>query len=401
MSIFDFFKKNKPKPEYNYAQFLSGYTPIFSQFGQNIFASDVVQQCINCITMELKKLTPTHIKTVGNDKVPVNSKIQNVLNKPNDTMTTSDFIEKVVWNLFLNYNSFIIPTYKHNFDGTKELTSLYPISPTVVEFQQNALGELFIHFKFINSYETTLKYNDVIHVKYRYSVNDFLGGNMSGQPDNDALLETLELNKTLLEGIGKSLKSSFAINGIVKYNTLLDDGKTERALEELEERLANSESGFMPMDLKGDFIPFSRDIQLVDDSTLKFIDEKILRQFGVSLPILTGDYTKEQYEAFYQKTLEPIIISLGQEFTRKLFTDREQAFTNEIVFYPHELIFMSTDQKIGLFDILVDSGSCYKNELRTAFGLSPLEELAGQLAMSSNKTNAENNSEEGANTDEL
>lgn len=41
--------------------------------------------------------------------------------------------------------------------------------------------------------------------------------------------------------------------------------------------------------------------------------------------------------------------------------------------------------------MLVDSASCYKNEMRTAFGMVPLPELAGQLAMSSNKTNAENN----------
>ena len=29
-----------------YAQMLNGYTPVFSQFGDNIFASDVVQQAI-------------------------------------------------------------------------------------------------------------------------------------------------------------------------------------------------------------------------------------------------------------------------------------------------------------------------------------------------------------------
>ena len=40
---------------------------------------------------------------------------------------------------------------------------------------------------------------------------------------------------------------------------------------------------------------------------------------------------------------------------------------------------------------LVDSASCYKNEVRTAFGMRPLPELAGQIAMSSNKSNAENN----------
>ena len=111
----------------------------------------------------------------------------------------------------------------------------------------------------------------------------------------------------------------------------------------------------------------------------------------MSLPILTGDFTKAQYESFYQKTLEPLIISISQEFTKKLFTDREKSFGNKIKFYPHELIFMTTEQKISLFDILVDSAACYKNEMRVAFGMKPLPELAGELAMSSNKTNAENN----------
>ena len=70
-----------------------------------------------------------------------------------------------------------------------------------------------------------------------------------------------------------------------------------------------------------------------------------------------------------------------------LFTEREKGFGNAVVLYPHELIFMDTGQKIDLFDF----GSYYKNEVRTAFGMKPLPELAGQIAMSSNKTNAENN----------
>ena len=218
-----------------------------------------------------------------------------------------------------------------------------------------------------------------------------MGGNEFGQPDNKALLKTLELNNTLLEGVAKALKSSFSINGVIKYNTLMDDGKMEKNIKEIETRLANNESGFLPLDIKGEYIPLQNKIQLVDATTLKFIDEKILRNFGVPLPILTGDYTKAQYEAFYQKSLEPIIKRTGESFSMTLFTDREKGFGNKILLYPHELIFMDTSQKIELFDVLVDSASCYKNELRTAFGMKPLKELAGQIAMSSNKSNAENN----------
>jgi HK97 family phage portal protein len=371
---------------------LNGYTPIFSQFGQDIYASDVVQQAISCLVTELIKANPYHIKKDGSDLVPVeNSEIQRLLEEPNERMTQTDFFEKVYWQLFLNYNAFIVPTYYRDNKGNKKYTGLYPIQPIDVTFLQDPEGKLGIQFKFINGYETILAYSDVIHIKYRYSINEFMGGNEKGQPDNKALLKTLELNHTLLQGVAKALKSSFSINGVIKYNTLMDDGKMEENIKNMEKRLANNESGFLPLDIKGEYIPLQNKVQLVDTTTLKFIDEKILRNFGVSLPILTGDYTKAQYEAFYQKSLEPILKRTGESFTMSMFSVREKGFGNKIMMYPHELIFMDTSQKIELFDLLVDSASCYKNELRTAFGMRPLPELAGQIAMSSNKANAENN----------
>ena len=403
MGIIDFVNKfKKEKENKTYAKMLNGYMPIFSQFGQDIYASDVVQQAISCIVFELKKLTPQHVRMNGADPTPVSdSTLQRLLSQQKEKMTTSEFIEKIFWQLFLNYNSFIIPTYTIKFDKDgnkiKSYTGLYPIQPVNVDFLQDSTGKLFVKFKFLNDYETTLRYSDVIHIKYKYSINEFMGGDNTGQPDNTALLKTLELNNTLLEGVSKALKSSFSINGVIKYNTLLDDKKMEKAIKELEEHLKNNESGFLGLDMKGEFIPLQNKIQLVDDRTLKFIDEKILRNFGVSLSILTGDFTKAQYEAFYQKTLEPLIISISQAFTKTLFTDRERGFGNQIKFYPHELIFMETGQKIELFDLLIDSASCFKNEVRVAFGMQPLPELVGQIAMSSNKTNAENNKKDDKN----
>lgn len=401
MGLIDFINKfKKTKVDKEYAKILNGLSPIFSQFGQDIYASDVVQQAISCIVTELTKVNPFHIKKSGGDSVPVeNSTIQRLLDQPNERMTQSDFFEKVYWQLFLNYNAFIIPTYTKDNKGNKQYTGLYPIQPTNVTFLQDPTGNLFIKFNFMNGYETTLRYSDVIHIRYRFSINDLMGGNEFGQPDNKALLKTLELNNTLLEGVAKALKSSFAINGIIKYNTLMDDGTMEKNIKDIEKRLANNESGFLPLDIKGEYIQLQNKIQLVDATTLKFIDEKILRNFGVSLPILTGDYTKAQYEAFYQKSLEPVLKKTGESFSMTMFTDREKGFGNKIILYPHELIFMDTSQKIELFDVLVDSASCYKNELRTAFGMRPLPELAGQIAMSSNKSNAENNKTEKNNND--
>lgn len=385
--------RRKPKTKTKYAQMLNGYTPIYSQFGDDIYASDVVQQAINCIVMECKKLIPQHVKNNGSDVIPVNSDVQAVLNAPNEIMTTTDFIEKIIWQLYLNYNAFIIPTWytrkETNGSLTRVYTGLYPIAPTNVEILQDDSDKLYIKFTFANGFETTLNYSDVIHIRKNYSVNEYMGGNEFGQPDNDALLKTLDLNYQLLHNLSKAMVSSCAVNGIVKYNTMMDDGKTELALKELEEKLKNSESGFLPLDIRAEFTPIEREIQMVDEATLKFIDEKILRHFGVPLCILTGDYTKEQYEAFFQKTIEPIVRTLSQAFTKSMFTTRERAFGNQIMFYTKDLIFLSTDQTLEMVNLLGASGSLYENEKRVAFGMRPLPELAGVRMMSLNYVNVE------------
>ena len=374
---------------------MNGWLPVYTQFGTNIYASDVVQQALKCIVDEMKKLNPTHIRLKDNDPVPVKSTVQDVLSNPNPLMTTQEFIEKITWLLLMNYNAFVIPTYytwKDDNTGVEKryYESLYPINPTQVDFIEDAANRLFVKFYFWNGETTTIPYDDVIHIKYNYSINEYMGGNELGQPDHQALLSTLDLNQQLLNGIAKAMNASYAVNGIVKYNTMLDDGKTELALQELERKLQNSQSGFLPLDLKAEFTPFDRKATVVDDDTLKFIDEKILRNWGVPLAILTGDYTKEQYESFYQKTLEPLIGALSQAFTKKLFTTRERAFNNRVEFYPKDLIFMTTTQKIELVNLLSPTGAMFENEKRTVFGLMPLPELEGKRYMSLNWIDAEN-----------
>lgn len=385
--------RRKPKVNTQFADMLNGFTPIFSQFGQDIYASDVVQQALQCIVSEMKKLNPQHVRVKGADTTSLNSSLQTVLQQPNELMTTSDFLEKIVWQLLFNYNSFIIPTFNVwvDKDGVehRHYTGLYPVQPTQVDFIQDASDKLYVKLTFANNYNTTIAYSDIIHVRHRFSINEFMGGNEQGQPDNDVLLQTLELNHQLLQGVASAMKSSFAINGVVKYNTLMDEGKTEKALKELEQKLKSSESGFLPLDLKAEYIPIKHEIQLVDATTLKFIDEKILRNYGVPLAILTGDYTKDQYEAFYQKTLEPLIIAFSQAFTKTLFTPRERSFGNEVRFYPKDLIFMSTQQTLEMIRLLGDSGALYENEKRVAFGLRPLPELEGVRMQSLNYVNIE------------
>lgn len=385
MAFWDrFFKKPKKQMSYNWADILSGVVPIYSNgFGTNIYASDVVQQAIYSIVTELKKLDPVHVRKIENDYISVDSNnVQNVLDAPNPLMTTSDFIEKVAWTLLLNYNAFIYPIWDNG-----NLKALYPLQPTLVEFDNDygGTGEIWVRLHFANGYKGDLPYENLIHLRYKYSMSEFMGGNVNGQPDFEPLLKTLELNDALLKGLAKSLKIQTSINAAVKLKTMQNKDEQMKWIKEFEQKLQESESGLLPLDISSDYIPVSKQVQLLDATTLEFIDKKILRTFGVSIPIVNGDYTREQYEAFYQKTLEPIIKSMSQAFTKGIFTKHAaQGFQNKIMFYVKELIFMNTDQKLTLFTTLGNIGGCYVNEMRTAFGMRPINELQGVRMQSLN-----------------
>lgn len=388
MGLFDFWRDwRKQKEGERYARMLNGTAPIFSQFGQDIFASDVVQQCAYCIVTEMKKLNPRHVRRFGLDVAPVDdSGIQKVLENPNPVMTKSDMLEKITYSVLANYNAFI---YMER-DSSGRLVHLWPLTPTQVTFLEDAREGLYLDLLFENGQGYIIPYDSVIHIKTHYWQNDFMGGDQFGNADNAALLETLNLNHIMLQGVKKALSSSFAINGVVKYNTLLDDGKIAQEIANFEQRLNNSQSGILGIDNKAEIVQFKRDIKVVDADTLKFIDDKILRHFGVPLAILEGDYSTETYEAFYNRVLEPLIINFSEAFTKGIFTQHAiQGYDNHIYFYPKELIFMSTNQVLQMVHELGQTGTLYENEKRIAFGLEPLEELRGVRLMSLNYVNAD------------
>ena len=377
-----------------YADSPSGRTPIFSQFGRDIYASDVVVQATKCVTDEIRKLVPTHVIHTGTDIAPVDGgdSLQRVLNNPNHYMTTADFLGKTMYGYFQKCNAWIIPTYRTDSVGRKTYTGLYPVDPAQVDWMEDAnTGELFVSLKFTDKDKTemTLPYSDVIHLRRDYGANEYMGGGVDGLPDDRSLLKTLGINHDMLGGISKAMQTSQAVNGVIKYGSVMGKAESESALAEFEAKLQKSQSGILAMDMRGEYIPIKREIKLVDADTLKFIDEKILRTFGVPLDILAGDFDKATYEAFYQKTIEPLAIQLSQEFTRVLFTPGERSYGHAIKFYPKELIFMSIDQTIQMVTLLANTGALYENEKRAAFGMRPLKELEGKRYMSLNWIDSE------------
>lgn len=372
----NFFSKGQAQDK-RLAQFLNN-VPVFSQFGDSIYASDVVQNCIDVIATEISKSVPQHIRTDDND---VQTKPKSSINRlfriaPNPLMTTKDFLEKIIWLLYLNYNCFIYPMYDTYKDaqGTwrKNFTGFYPLNPTQVVFEQDPNGKIYAHFYFRNGQDFTIPYDSVVHLRKKFSVNDIMGGGMNGQPDNDALISVLQTNDIVIQGLGKAIKTSLAIRGIIKVNTVLNDDDQDKERVRFEAAMKAGESGILPLDLKGEYTPITTDPKIVDKETIEFLEGKVLRWFGVSFPILTGDFNDEQYQAFYEKTLEPLIISLGQAFSKTLFSDRELDVGNAVVFYQKNMMYLSTKSKLDILKIAGEQGLLTNDQKLVLLGYPPL-----------------------------
>lgn len=376
---------------YRYAPTMSGAAPFYSAFGDSLYASDIVIQSIRCKANEFKKLNPRHIRTTNGTQATItDSSIARVLRRPNEYMTTADFLEKCAILLELNKNVFIYPQYYRNQAGEKVFEKLYPLKPATVEYVIDAGGRYFVRMTFASGYETIIPASDVIHWRKDY-YDDYFGGN-SGFDDTRGQLKAIKEYDRLCQSISKAVACSCQINGVMKYNSYMSDEKTEAEQIAFQEKLAKNESGILFTDQKMEYTHLQRDVKLVDAETLKFFYDVILRANGTSLAILNGDYTKAQKEAYYEHALEGDIKSLGQAFSRCVFTDREDSFGNEIVFYPNNIVFMSMSEKISALQTLMPSGSLLKDEARELIGYPPLPNGQGQvIAQGYNNLLDENN----------
>ena len=373
MGLLDFFRGSKKKTGLVYAPSMTG-TPFFAPFGDNIYASDIIVQAVSRIATEAKKLQPRHIRTTnGQKQIITDSGISKCLRSPNVYMTTSEFLEKCWILLLLNKNVFVYHEHYYNGFGERITTGLYPLKPSTVDYCVDNAGKYFLRMTFENGYTADLPMESVTHYRKNYGVNDYFGGGIGGSNDDQALLKLIRQYDKLTQGIAKAMAISCNVNGLVKVNTYLTDEKQEYEQNKFRNKIENNESGILFIDQKTEYTNIPRDVKLVDADTLKFFNEAILRNFGVSIPILNGDYTPQQKQAFYETAMESDVIGFGQALSKTEFSEREISFGNEIILYPNKIDFMTPEQKVQYLNVAVPAGALKKNEIRDLFGFEPIE----------------------------
>ncbi len=343
----------------------------FYSYNGNLYASDIVRSCIRPKTQAIGKAVAKHIrKDDVTTQVNPEVYIRFLLEEPNPYMSGQMLQEKLANQLALNNNAFAL--IERDVNGLAN--AIYPINSTSVDALQNNQGEIFLRF-LVKSKYYTFRYSDVIHLR-----RDFNNNEIFGESPAKALTQLMEIVNTTDQGIVKAIRNSNIIKWILKFNTVLREEDLKRQTKEFVDSFLSIDSeasGAAATDAKFDAQQVDPKNYVPSSMQTKGTVDRIYSFFNTNESIIQSSYNEDQWISYYEAEIEPVLIQMSNEFTRKLFTRRERGFGNQIIFESSNLNFASMQTKLNLVQF-VDRGIMNPDEVRAILNMAPIPDGLGQ-----------------------
>ena len=358
-SILDLFRPIKSDQLKTYTEFqeLGTYKSYFGIFGNNIFDSADVRTAIRTLSEHTSKANPR-----STDK-----RVERLLQlNPNQYMNGKDFLTKLRNILEIKNTAFV---YIER-DNTNKVIGFYPVpyqTYTAVEYKDR----LFVEFMFDGTAANQLvvPWKDLAVLRKDYLMSDI------GGESNKPLLGTLDVINTMDQGLENAVKSTANLRGILKSTKGMlspDDLKKQKDNFVKDYMNIANAGGIASLDSTQEFKEINLKPTTATAEEQDSYRERVYRYFGVNEKIIKSNYTESEYDAFYESRIEPFLVALSLEFTRKIFTDREISFGAEIWYESNRLQFASAKTKISMV-ALVDRGLMTPNEYRALFNMAPYD----------------------------
>lgn len=356
MGFFDWLKKPKILNKTSTWRELGTYNAFFLAFGTDIYKSGVVRSCIRPLAEHSSKAN-----AVCKDK-----SIEFALNyKPNLYMTGKDMLSKVRTWLELKNTAFILIMR----DDNGKANGFYPVPYTSFE-ALDYNGNLYLQFSFANAGRSLIaSWEDLVVLRKDYNKSDISGD------DNSPIVSTLENLNTADQGVANAIKATANLRGILKSTKAMlkpEDIKQQKDDFVRDYLSLENGSGIASLDSTQEFTPISMNPTMTSWETRKEFREDVQRYYGVSEAIITSNYSESQMNAFYEARIEPFLVALSLEMTRKVFSKREIAFENIITYESGRIQYASTKTKLDMV-AMVDRGAMTPNEWRALLNMAPIE----------------------------
>lgn len=367
MGLFDFIFKNRPQPVGEYKgefKMLDGYRPHFTNFGGNIYESEIIRAAINARATHISKLK---VEMMGTARPALQNKMKH---GPNSLQTWSQFMYRLSTILDIHNTAFIVPIYDQFGEPSGVFTPL-PHKCEVIQYNDTPF--LRYEFQWGERAAIELSYCGIM-TRFQYK-HDLFG------ESNRALLPTVDLIHIINQGIDEGVKSAatYRFSAQVSNFTKVEDLKKERQRFTEENFSRDAEGGGLLL-----FPNTYKDIKqidvkpwVIDADQMKVINKSIYDYFGVNEDVLENKAYGDAWAAFYEGAIEPFAIQFSEVMTKMLFTLREQSNGNCVMATANRLQYLSNADKLAVSAQMADRGLMTRNEIREIWNLTPLPDPIG------------------------
>lgn len=351
--MFNFFKKVKAKLQ-TWREF-GGFRSIFVNFGADMYASSIVRGCIRALAEQTSKA----------DVVTTKTKLTQMMKyEPNVFMSGSAMLYKIRVMFEVQNTAFIL--INRDEQG---IHGFYPVAYSSYETLKDPVGDIYIRFALLNGSELIAPWDDLIVLRKDYYRSDIAG------ESNEPILSDLEMISTTDQALSNAVKSTSNLRGIIKYQAT--GGLSSEDLIKKKDAFIESytsddqKAGIGALDRSMDFVPVELKPMTATWTQMREYRENVYRFFGVNDDVLQSKMTADQAQMFYEAKIEPFLVQLSLEATRKIFSGNEIARGNYIKYQSSAIQWISMSEKLAMKQY-IDIGALLINEWREMMNLAPL-----------------------------
>lgn len=333
--------------------------PSFSVWDGTVYEQEITRACIERFATACSKMKP-ELTGAANQDVR-----RAVESRPNPVMTWPTFLKRLAAVYDSDGTAFVVPVYGR--DGASKV-GFFPVKCEFAEVVDVA-GAPWVRFNFASGDQAALPLEDVCILSKLQVRSDFFG-------EPNCLQQTMRLIDAQNQAQDAAIRNGAKIRFIGSVPGMVRPEQLE------EKRQIFMENNFSPSNVSGlmiydqtflDVKQVEPQSYVISDAEMGRITSNVCAYFGMSQPVLSTDFTEDQFGAWYESKVEPFGVQLGEGLTNLCFSATQQRHGNRVSFSSNRLEYASNASKRNMVRDMLDRGVFSINEAREVLQLPPVE----------------------------
>lgn len=322
-------------------------------------ATEIISDSVAMLPIKVRKKNVTHIEDI--DSHPIHFVFKNML------MTKYIFMKKLIEDVILNGNGYAY--IQRGEDGTP-ISLRYLSSGEVTVNYSKENQTLTYKLSNVRGVCGTVLPKDMIHL-IKNTKDGVTGVSVLSYANRSIKLANAAENSAV-----NFFQSGCNLSGILKVNGTLSSKQRQDILSSWNQAYVNGGSGLAVIPATMSYESTSqnaKDSELLETREYNTVD--IARFFGIN-PVLLGDLSKTSYSSlellqqdFVIHTLNPYILMVEEEFTRKLLNEDDLSINLD----ENYLLKIDKSTQANYYKTMLETGVFCINDVREDMGLSPIE----------------------------